>query len=150
MVGLLFASYSVMQLVFTPILGRLSDRYGRLRPSLVGLVGGGAAMLLLPWPASAWLVGALIVVNASLVGFLWAPSSALIADGADSLGIEPGFAYALTNLAWSVGQTAGAAGSARLAEATSDAVPYLVLALVCAATVVVLARGRVRRTVRAA
>ena len=28
-VGLLFASYSVMQLVFTPILGRLSDRYGR-------------------------------------------------------------------------------------------------------------------------
>jgi DHA1 family tetracycline resistance protein-like MFS transporter len=31
-VGLLFASYSVMQLVFAPILGRLSDKYGR-RPS---------------------------------------------------------------------------------------------------------------------
>src|SRR5919206_250635 len=29
MVGLLFASYSVMQLIFAPVLGRLSDKYGR-------------------------------------------------------------------------------------------------------------------------
>ena len=28
-VGLLFASYSVMQLIFSPILGRLSDKHGR-------------------------------------------------------------------------------------------------------------------------
>src|SRR5205807_2840249 len=38
-VGLLFASYSVMQLVFAPVLGRLSDNYGPrpiLRISLLG------------------------------------------------------------------------------------------------------------------
>jgi len=28
-VGLLFASYSIMQLIFAPILGRLSARHGR-------------------------------------------------------------------------------------------------------------------------
>src|SRR5437773_9571473 len=33
-VGLLFASYSIMQLVFAPVLGRLSDKYGR-RPILL-------------------------------------------------------------------------------------------------------------------
>ena len=32
-VGILFASYSVMQLIFSPILGRLSDKYGR-RPKI--------------------------------------------------------------------------------------------------------------------
>ena len=28
-VGLLFASYSVLQLIFSPVLGRLSDKHGR-------------------------------------------------------------------------------------------------------------------------
>ena len=33
-VGLLFASYSIMQLIFSPVLGGLSDKYGR-RPVLL-------------------------------------------------------------------------------------------------------------------
>ena len=37
-VGLLFASYSVMQLVFAPVLGRLSDKYGR-RPFVLATFG---------------------------------------------------------------------------------------------------------------
>jgi MFS family permease len=135
-----FLVASGVEAVTSPLAGRLSDRRGRRLPSLVGLAGGAFALVLLPWPASAWLIGALVVLNASLVGFLWAPASALIADGAESLDIEPGFAYALTNLAWSLGQVAGAAGSARLAEATRDAVPYVTLAVVCATTFAVLAR----------
>jgi MFS family permease len=144
-VAVVFLVAAGIESLTTPLSGRLSDRYGRLRLSLVGLVGGGAMLLLLPWPASPWLLGALVALNSSLVGFLWAPSGALIADGAESLGIEPGFAYALTNLAWSLGQMAGAAGSARLAQATQDSVPYLLLALTCAATVAALLVGVARR-----
>jgi MFS family permease len=139
-VAVVFLVASGVEAVTSPLAGRLSDRRGRLLPSLVGLAGGAFALVLLPWPASAWLIGALVVINSALVGFLWAPASALIADGAESLDIEPGFAYALTNLAWSLGQVAGAAGSARLAEATRDAVPYVALAVICASTFVLLAR----------
>ncbi|HLL75990.1 MAG TPA: MFS transporter [Pyrinomonadaceae bacterium] len=38
-IGLLFASYSLMQLVFSPVLGRLSDRHGRRPVLLLSLLG---------------------------------------------------------------------------------------------------------------
>lgn len=46
-VGLLFASYSVMQLVFAPVLGRLSDKYGRRPILLASLVGTALGFLIL-------------------------------------------------------------------------------------------------------
>jgi multidrug resistance protein len=45
-IGLLFSSYSLTQLVFAPLLGRLSDRVGR-RPVLLASIAGGAASYLL-------------------------------------------------------------------------------------------------------
>src|SRR5216110_2138541 len=47
MVGLLFASYSVMQLIFSPILGRLSDKYGRRPVLLISIIGTGIGFLIL-------------------------------------------------------------------------------------------------------
>jgi len=44
--GLLVAVYSLMQLVFSPILGRLSDRYGRRPVLLLSLAGSMAGYLL--------------------------------------------------------------------------------------------------------
>jgi MFS family permease len=99
-------------------------------------------MLLYPWPDEAWQLGALVILTAPAVGMLWAPSMALLSDGADALGIAQGFAFALSNLGWSIGQTAGAAASARLADATSDTVPYLLLSVLCGATIAILARTR--------
>ena len=46
-VGLLFASYSVMQLVFAPILGRLSDKHGRRPILLASLLGTALGFLIL-------------------------------------------------------------------------------------------------------
>lgn len=45
-VGLILTSFSVAQLVATPILGRLSDRLGRRRIILLSLVGNAVAMLI--------------------------------------------------------------------------------------------------------
>jgi len=45
--GLLFASYSAMQLVFSPILGRWSDKHGRRPVLLLSLLGTGVGFLIL-------------------------------------------------------------------------------------------------------
>jgi MFS family permease len=132
-----------------PLVGRASDRRGRLIPSMLGVAGGGLMMLVLPWPGSAWLLAGAIAVAAPLIGALYAPAMAMLSDGAEAFGIAQGFAFALVNLAWATGQTAGAAGSARLADLTSDQVPYLVLAGVCAVTLAVLVRAWARRPVPA-
>src|SRR5215207_8858774 len=44
-VGLLFASYSVMQLVFSPILGGLSDKHGRRPVLFLSIIGTGIGFL---------------------------------------------------------------------------------------------------------
>src|SRR5213076_2680695 len=55
-VGLLFASYSIMQLVFAPVLGRLSDKYGRRPVLLVSLLGTALGFLILGYATTLWML----------------------------------------------------------------------------------------------
>jgi predicted MFS family arabinose efflux permease len=141
-IGAAWLGAALLESGVSPVVGRVSDRRGRLYPCLIGLSIGAGLMLLFPWPNAAWQLIALVILAAPAVGMLWAPSMALLSDGAEALGIAQGLAFALSNLGWSIGQTAGAAASARLAEATSDAVPYLLLSGVCGVTIAILARAR--------
>jgi MFS family permease len=141
-----FLAAAALEATAAPIMGRLSDRRGRLIPSVIGVTGGGIAMVVLPWPSEAWLLGALIVLSGPAIGVLYTPAMAMLSDGAESFGVAQGFAFALVNLAWATGQTAGDAGSARLADAAGDRVPYLILAGACAVTLAVLARQLARRS----
>ena len=127
----------------SPLSGRLSDRLGRSAPALFGLCAGVITMLLIPWPESAWVLGALIVIGSPGIGALWAPAMAMLSDGTEEHGLEPAFGFALVNVAWAVGEGAGAAGSARLADAAgTDAVPYLLLAAICAGSAILSAVRR--------
>lgn len=72
MVGFLFASYSLMQFIFTPVLGRLSDKYGRRRVLLLSIIGTGigfyicgAATNIATW--SAGLLTPLVVLFAGRI-----------------------------------------------------------------------------------
>src|SRR5437763_1143685 len=56
MVGLLFASYSVMQLIFTPVLGRLSDRYGRRPILFFSLLGTSLGFFILGFATTLWML----------------------------------------------------------------------------------------------
>lgn len=140
-----FLAAAALEAVIAPLIGRLSDRRGRLAPSIIGVAGGGVMMFALPWPESAWGLGVVIVFAGPLIGMLYTPAMAMLSDGADHAGVAQGFAFALVNLAWATGQTAGAAGSARLADATGDRVPYFVLAVLCAVTLAGLLRERTVR-----
>ena len=55
-VGLLFASYSVMQLIFSPVLGRLSDKYGRRPVLLISIIGTGIGFLILGFATTLWML----------------------------------------------------------------------------------------------
>ena len=55
-VGILFASYSVMQLIFSPVLGRLSDKYGRRPVLLLSIIGTGIGFLVLGFATTIWML----------------------------------------------------------------------------------------------
>ncbi|MDQ2936167.1 MAG: MFS transporter [Acidobacteriota bacterium] len=55
-VGILFASYSVMQLIFSPVLGRLSDKYGRRPVLLISIIGTGIGFLFLGFATTLWML----------------------------------------------------------------------------------------------
>jgi MFS family permease len=134
-----------IEALISPLVGRIADRRGRRAPSLAGLAGAAACMAILPWPGAAWSLAAAVVLATPVIGILWTPAMALLADGAEAHGLEQGLAFALMNLAWSVGQATGNAGGARLAESLGDRVPYLALAAVCAATFALVRAASRRR-----
>jgi MFS family permease len=124
------------------VLGRLSDRIGTLPPLLAGLVGSGLVAALLPWPGRAALVAVLVVCGGLVFGTFFTPAMTQLSHLAEVRGLDYGYAFALVNLAWAPGETIGAAASGAAAHATSDAVPYLALAAVCALTLAALWRSR--------
>src|ERR1035437_7953387 len=54
--GLLVASFSIMQFFFSPILGGLSDRYGRRPILFISLLGTAAGFLLVGLGTALWMV----------------------------------------------------------------------------------------------
>jgi len=137
---------AALEAAVAPVIGRLADRRGRLLPAVIGVTGGALTMLLLPWPQDAWMLAVLIALAGPAIGILYTPAMAMLSDGAETFGVAQGFAFALVNLAWGLGQAVGDAGSARLADAAGDRVPYLILAGVSATTLAVLARELTRRS----
>jgi predicted MFS family arabinose efflux permease len=142
-VAAVFLAAAAVEAVASPVVGRLSDRRGRLLPLRAGLAGVLVACFVLPLPERAGVLAALVVAAAAVAGMLWAPAMAMLSDGAEAAGLAQGVAFGLMNLAWAGGQVGGSAGGARLADATTDAVPYAVLAVLCAATLATLVRPRV-------
>jgi MFS family permease len=56
LVGVLFASYSLCQLVAAPVLGSLSDRYGRRPLLLISQAGSAVGFVLLLGPSAYWIL----------------------------------------------------------------------------------------------
>jgi MFS family permease len=139
-VAAVWLGVAALEAVVSPIVGRASDRRGRLAPVTGSLAGIALLYVLLPLPDALAPLVVLVLLAGPVIGVLWAPASALLSDGADAVGLDQGFAFALLNLGWALGQVAGSSGGAALAQATSDAVPYLALAAVCAGTLAGLTR----------
>jgi len=77
--GLLMASYSIMQFIFSPILGRLSDRWGRRPILLVSLVGSAVGYVLFGFAGSLAVLFASRIVDGISGGNI-STAQAVIAD----------------------------------------------------------------------
>jgi DHA1 family tetracycline resistance protein-like MFS transporter len=78
-VGILFTSYSVMQLIFSPILGRLSDKYGRRPILFLSIIGTGIGFLIIGFATSIWMLFAGRILD-GITGGNISTAQAYIAD----------------------------------------------------------------------
>jgi MFS family permease len=143
-IGATFLATAAIDAGLAPLAGRLSDRRGALMPVRLALVGAIAVSLLAPVLEPAALLVVLLIVALPSFGTLFTPAAALLSAGADRLQLNQALAFGLTNLAWASGQAVGAATTGVLAQATSDLLPYALLACTCLATLAVL-QVRARR-----
>ncbi len=68
------------------------------------------------------------------MSLIWTPAMALLSDNAEAAGLDLAFASALVSLAWAGGQVVGGSTLAGLADATSDAAAYGLIAALFAVT----------------
>lgn len=131
-VGLLFSSFAIAQLMSSPVWGRVSDRYGRRPALLVGLGGSLFAYLIFGFASSLWLLFVCRIVQ-GLGGGTTGVAQAYVADT-----MQPaerakalGWLSAATSAGVSIGAVIGA-----LASHLGPAAPGIVAAFLVAVNMV--------------
>jgi MFS family permease len=134
LIGATFLVSAAFEASLSPLVGRLSDRRGAAAPVQLSLAVAVILSLLAPVVAPvAWLI-VVLVIGMPGFGTMFTPASTLLSNGAHRLGLNQGLAFGMGNLAWACGQALAATASGAIAQATSDIVPYALLAAVCLGT----------------
>ena len=129
-----FLAAAGVEAALSPIAGRAADRRGAIVPIRCSLTGAVAVSLLAPTLTSTWVLIPVLIAGMPSFGTLFTPAMTLVSEGAQHRRLDQGLAFGLGNLAWAAGQAVAASGSGALAQATSDLVPYALLAAACLAT----------------
>jgi MFS family permease len=140
-IGAVFVGSAAAEVAVSPLVGRVSDRRGRLLPVRLALAASIATALALALADAPVAIVPLVVAAAIAFGAFWAPALALLSNAAERLGLAQGLAFGLMNVAWGVGATAGPSFGGALADAAGNAPPYVVMAGICFATLLA-ARSR--------
>jgi MFS family permease len=148
LIGLTFLASAAIEAGLAPVSGRLTDRRGPLVPIRISLAAAVIVSLLAPVLAPAPLLIALLIIGMPAYGTLFTPAMTLLSGGADQLRLNQGLAFGLGNLAWASGQAIAAAAGGAIAQATTDFVPYALLAATCLATLIGVGPARRLLTAR--
>jgi multidrug resistance protein len=135
-VGLLVASFSLMQLVFSPLWGRVSDRYGRKPVLILSLVGTAVGSLITGLAGSLWLLFAGRIID-GISGASVSVAQAAVTDVAapEQRARLLGFLGAAFGLGFVAGPAIGA-----LAVLAGPELPFLLAAALAAVNAVVALR----------
>jgi MFS family permease len=142
-IGAVFLAAGVIEVALNPVVGRYSDRVGRLVPIRIALAAAVAASAAFALVERAALLALLICTAAVAWGAFYTPGMALVSDRAEAAGLSQGLAFGVMNTAWAVGNLTGPAAGGALAERFGDPVPYLAGGALCLFTL--LAAQRVAR-----
>src|SRR5581483_3536229 len=132
MVGVSYLLAAVLN-VFT---GRLSDRVGRLLPTVVLLSVAAATLPLLPLYASLAPLIITSVINGTVLSGLWTPTAAMVADAAAPGPSAQAIGVAAMNAAWAAGGAVGPVVMAGIAENSGFVTPFVAAGALCALTAV--------------
>ena len=141
-----FVASAAIETVVAPLLGRFSDRRGRLLPLRFAVTAGVFISVAFAFADSPAAIVVLLVAAAISFGAFWAPAMALLSDGAERAGLAQAIAFGLMNAAWGAGNWVGPSLGGALADAAGDALPYGLMAVVCLATLLVVTRSSLAGT----
>jgi MFS family permease len=136
---------AAIEMVFAPLIGRVSDRKGRLLPLRFALMGAVAVLVGFALANRPAVIVPILIVSGVTFGAFWAPAMALLSDAADRIGLAQGLAFGLMNLSWGAGNALGPVIGGALADAAGDALPFLVLAAFCLMTLASVGIAGTRR-----
>jgi len=142
-IATVFLAAGLIETALNPLLGRLSDRRGRLLPIRWALSTSIGVGILLAFAEEPLLIAGLAVAAAVSFGGFYTPGIALVSDRAEFAGLAQGLAFGVMNTAWAIGALVGPTIGGGLADALGDAAPYLLCSLLCAVTLATIVR-RVR------
>jgi MFS family permease len=140
-IAIAWIASAAIEMVIAPLIGRVSDRRGRLLPLRVSLAGAVAVLVAFSVADRPAAVVPVLILSGVTFGAFWAPAMALLADAAERIGLAQGLAFGLMNAAWGAGNAIGPSIGGALADAGGDVLPYSLAALLCAATLVFLLLG---------
>jgi MFS family permease len=148
-IGVVFLVAGLVEVVVNPLLGRFSDRRGRLLPVRAALAASVGIAVAFAVARDPYAVALLAVLAAISFGAFYTPGMALVSDRSETVGLSQALGFGIMNTAWALGNMSGPALAGTIADATGDAVPYLLAAALCLLTLVATLRVSHRGTARA-
>ncbi|MEA2644633.1 MAG: hypothetical protein QOG08_1659 [Chloroflexota bacterium] len=135
--AILAVSYLLASLM-NVFLGRVSDRFGRLLPTLVGLTVAAVLLPAIPFLGPLYALFIVSVAAQSMISALWTPTAAMVSDGAEGTAAGQAVGVATMNAAWAAGGATGPVLAAWMADAAGFPLPFAVAAGLCAISAVVV------------
>lgn len=144
-IATVFFATGLVEVAINPLLGRLTDRVGRLLPIRVALTASIVVAAALAASSEPVVIALLIGAAAISFGSLYTPGMALTSHRAEADGLAQGLAFGVMNSAWALGALIGPSLGGALAESSGDPAPYLVGAGLCVLTLLATQTVAARR-----
>ena len=149
-IGTVFLVAGLVEVVVNPLLGRFSDRRGRLLPVRIALATSIVIAVAFSVARDPYAVAFLTILAAISFGAFYTPGMALVSDRTELAGLSQAIGFGIMNTAWALGNMSGPSLAGVLAEAGGDALPYLLGATLCLLTLLATGSARVPNARRVA